>query len=421
MLDRTVSPEYIDTSKVTLEEPDCYMINEKIPLFVYRGTDQKVLKIDIIMKSGKYYEEQNGIAYFTAKMLKGGTKKIDSNKIAYQIDYFGSHLNFAVGRDFSHIQVVTESKHLSPLLDLIEEVINNSIFPNSYLKIIKNIEKNNISLEDKKNNILSHKILRELIYGENHPYGQQLKKLDIDKITSETLKKYFHNSFLSDCEVFVSGLVKDHQLDEIISTIKTISIHKSKYIKTNFFSKPSKKIIGVKNSVQSSISMGKTVPLKNNKDFKSIYIVNELLGGYFGSRLMMNIREEKGYTYGIYSQILPMTNSTLFYISTDVAKNYTKKTCEEIKNEIIKLQRVPIENEELENFKRHLKGTLLLSMDGPYSKMDKFIKVRNHRLNGSYYKELYEHINSIDQEMILNISKKYFDFDSLCQVIVGGE
>jgi len=421
MLDRTLSPKYIDIPTIKIPQPYLNMTRSgSIPIFSYTGDDQKVIKLDMIFKSGKWYEPENGLAYFTGNMLKGGTSKSDSNKIASDMDYYGAVFSINSHRDFSHLQLLTIKKHFYKTLSIMKEIIVDSIFPEDYLDILKNIEKNRISLDDKKNNIVSYKILREQIYGKNHPYGIRLEQSDIDKIKIKDLKSYYSESFFSDCEVYISGIDDESEIDKVLDYLDYLKPNNAKDISHPIPKARSSKInLEIKDSVQSSISIGKSFPTKNHEDFIPLYIVNELLGGFFGSRLMTNIREEKGYTYGIYSQIIPMFNSSMFCISTDVAKEYAKKTCDEVYKEIEKLQTNPVDDEELDGLKKHIKGKILLSIDGPYSMMDKFIKVRSHGLNIDYYKKLYDKVSNIDQEEIMNITKKYLDLKTLNKVIVG--
>ena len=148
-------------------------------------------------------------------------------------------------------------------------------------------------------------------------------------------------------------------------------------------------------------------------------MVNTILGGYFGSRLMANIREEKGYTYGIGSRMVSMNNAGYIYISTEVGTNVCDDAVNEIYKEIDKLRNELVSSEELNLVKNYMMGDFLRSADGPFALADKFKKIMFYDLSYSYYDEFVKTVKTITPEQIQSLADQYLNPDDLYELVVG--
>jgi predicted Zn-dependent peptidase len=172
-------------------------------------------------------------------------------------------------------------------------------------------------------------------------------------------------------------------------------------------------------SLQAAISMGRVLFAKDHPDYLPLLVVNELLGGYFGSRLMRNIREDKGYTYGIFSRVVPLKHTSYLLIATEVIQTFSQATCQEIAQEIKTLQTVPVPEEELKTLQNYMLGTFLSEINDPFSIMEKFKAVYLHGLDQAYYEQLHDTIRHISAPQIRTLANEYLSTDSFSQVIVG--
>ncbi len=172
-------------------------------------------------------------------------------------------------------------------------------------------------------------------------------------------------------------------------------------------------------SVQSAIRIGKLTIGKSHHDFVKLQVVSTILGGYFGSRLMSNIREDKGYTYGIGSFIAPMNQASYFGIATEVGVDITRQAIDEIYKEINRLSTDIMPNEELELVKSYLMGEILKSVDGPFALAERWKGMLLFGLDSEYFKKMIETISSITPEEVLDIAKKYLVADEMYEVVVG--
>jgi predicted Zn-dependent peptidase len=161
------------------------------------------------------------------------------------------------------------------------------------------------------------------------------------------------------------------------------------------------------------------MPTKTHKDFHSLTVLNTILGGYFGSRLMTNIREDKGYTYGIGSGMIPLKKAGYFFISTEVGVEVCNKAIDEIYIEINRLRNESISEKELILVKNYMIGSFLRSIDGPFALANRFKSIMEYDLDYSYYDDYISTIKNIKASDLLNLANKYLDPNSMTEVVAG--
>jgi predicted Zn-dependent peptidase len=175
----------------------------------------------------------------------------------------------------------------------------------------------------------------------------------------------------------------------------------------------------IKDSVQSSIMVGNASILRNDPDYDELTVLNTVFGGYFGSRLMSNIREDKGYTYGIYSSLTPYRNGTIFEIGAEVGKEHKDNTFREIKLEMQRLQNEPIDEEELQTVKNYMSGRILRSVDGALRYSDVLKSMILFDRNPEKINEYLTAIQNISAERVQQLAKRYLDFEKMYRIAVG--
>jgi predicted Zn-dependent peptidase len=172
-------------------------------------------------------------------------------------------------------------------------------------------------------------------------------------------------------------------------------------------------------SVQSSVRIGCISIAKNHADFPELNILNTVFGGYFGSRLMRNIREDKGYTYGIHSYITHFEHASYFVIDTEVGNEVCKAAMDEIYHELETMRTVQVTGEELLTVKNYMLGSLLRATDGPFNRIS---AIRNSVLSGldeMYFTRLVDAIKHITPERLKDLSNIYFANENMQEVICG--
>lgn len=420
MLDRTSAPPSKTIENLHFPWPQADLLKEGVPLFVLHAGSQPVIKIELVLDAGKRHEPLNGVAYFTAKMLKEGTQHRSAQDIAQYIDQYGASMGVRVQPDTCTITLVTLSKHLEPMLVLLAELLQAPTFDAKRLAHLQHLKTQGLKLEAEKNDYVARKKFQEVLFDSAHPYGRQLTEEAIAYITPAHLKQYYQDQLLSGGCLLVSGQVYDRDLQMIKQYLQPLPI-RTRRAAPSLQSTPSPTHMHLPKaeSLQAAINVGKVLFAKDHPDYLPLLVVNTLLGGYFGSRLMRNIREDKGYTYGIYSRIISLQHSSYLCIATEVMQDVTQATCQEIHKEIRRLQTVPVPEEELDTLRNYMLGTFTSEINDPFSIMDKFKAAYLYGLDQAYYAQLYDIICHISPAQIRSLARTHLATDSLSQVIVG--
>ncbi len=424
MLDRTIPPESHSLEQFPLRKVQRYNTSSGVPIFHLNAGKEPVVRIELIFKAGSWFEEKNSASFFTARMLNEGTKKHTSAQIAEIIAQYGAFTEVVPGNNRIIYTVMMLSKHVGKLLPLLEDIFTGATFPDKELEVLKSITAQNLQVKQNKTSHLAQVEFRKLIFGPEHPYGRSLTQQDIEAISREDLKNHF-DRYLSkeNCEVLVAGDVNEvllSELDLFIERLKTSGDIKAPEYKLQGKS-GSTSLIKKEDSLQSSIRMGRAMFDRTHPAYFDFLILNEIFGGYFGSRLMKNIREDKGYTYGIYSSIVPQQNGGHFIIATDVKKEVTQMAIDEIIKEMKQLKEERVGGEELETVKNYLKGSFLNSINTAFSLADKFKAIHFFGLGYDYFDRYFSAIDLATPDTVQQTALQYFDIDTMVEVVAGGK
>lgn len=419
MLERAIAPPAGEIEFGGLPKVNQQKFDSGVSLFWLNAGDQPVVKIELVFQSGIWFESKKATSWLTAKMLAEGTSKRTAQQITEGFESLGSFLEINPGFDDVSIAVYGLKKNFDQVIALLNEIINESIFPQQEFEILKSNRKDQITLNDNKSNLFASKKLREAIYGTDFCYGQGLSTEDIDKVELADLQLYYSDRLFYAPKIYLSGQVTDELIDLVKSNLLFPNTKGTQNRAMNFDS-PSRNIyVERAGSMQSSIRMAWLIPDKNHSDYFNYQITNSLLGGYFGSRLMKNIREEKGYTYGIHAYPIHLKHSSFGMIAGDVVAAHTKDTFDEINNEIDKLIHQPIPFEEIETLTNYLAGSFLASLGTPFQLMDKFKKLEEHGLDSSYYNRYFQSLREVSEVSIKKAVEKYFNPKDAFTAIVG--
>jgi zinc protease len=419
MLDRKSAPEFAEIKNFNLPTPDVITLTNGVPLVHFDNVSQEVIKVELVFKSGKWFEPKCGTSQFTAQMLEKGTVKRNSFQIAEEFDQLGASVETSPGFDFTSLSLYTLSKNIKKALPILCEIATSPSFPEAEFGLMKDIYKQNLKINNKKNSHVASKKIRQTIFGSQHPYGSSLEESDIDNLTREDLIHFFKERFFLH-EIYVTGKIdietKNMLLDNFSGFYIPI-VDEQKIILYNKLKKSSEHV-EMPDSVQSSLRLGKKIINRSDPDYASLVLVNHVLGGYFGSRLMKNIREEKGLTYGIHSSISTLKNDAFFVVGTDVNKENRELAIAEIKMEIKRLEQDLIYPDELKAAKNHLLGSLQLETANPFSVVEKIKVIRLNQLSSDFYSSLFTSIQSSTSESLKRVAE-YFNEEYLHEVSVG--
>jgi predicted Zn-dependent peptidase len=173
------------------------------------------------------------------------------------------------------------------------------------------------------------------------------------------------------------------------------------------------------NAIQSAIRVGRPMFNKTHADYAGMQVLNTILGGYFGSRLMKNIREEKGYTYGIGSAVVSMIHGGYFFIASEVGAEVCSSALEEVYKEMDILRMEPIPEEELQMVKNYMLGSFLKSIDGAFNLVDRWKGIMFYNLGYEYYDRFINTVSTISPPELMMLAQKYLTRESMNELVVG--
>lgn len=422
MLDRQISPKTNRINKIQIVEPDSMTLTNGIRVNIFRNDQQQAVKIDLVFNSGTACQPAPLVANTTIRILKEGSGSFPGTKLMSKIDFFGAYLSQNATKDESTITLLSLKKNIREVLPMLESLIKEPSFSVKEFKMVRDIEKEEFIIQNEKPKNIARRAFNELVFGKETPYGKMATAQDYDNLTIEQLKNFHINNYGSNnCTILLSGPIDENIIEGIenhLGNSWNAPGQKSEFSQPSDFENQTV-YIKKENALQSAIQIGMPIMARTDPDYIPFLVLNTIFGGYFGSRLMNNIREDKGYTYGIHSQVTPLKKGTIFIISTEVGTDVTQNTIEEIKNEMKLLQINLVNNEELNLVKSYLTGSYLRSLDGVYNQAEKFKSIMAWNLGMDYYEKSLLKIQEITAEELQLLAKKYLNFDAMTNVIVG--
>lgn len=393
-----------------------------IRLIIVSAGAQEVFKLETIFTAGRYFEKKKLVSGAVLRMLREGAEGYSSDDIAEAMDFYGATLSVPTNLDFSGITLYGLNKHFSKLLPLYKAVVTQPTFPESELKDYVKGRKQRLQMDLSKNDIVAYRNITEAIFGSDHPYGYNSNKALYDELTTADLQEHFDSHYVAgNCTVVISGKVDDEMI-RILEQDFFPFIPKGKTESRSYEIKPLEKqhqYFSKPSSVQTAIRVGLKLFTRQHPDYFGLYFLNVILGEYFSSRLMMNIREDKGYTYNIYSTLDIMSNDGIFLVSTETANEYAQDTLKEIYIEFEKLQNELIPDEELEMARNFTLGTMLTALDGPFNSSEVIKGLFLENMNADHFNDLIKTIKNITKEELMVLAKKYLNKENMFTVLAG--
>ncbi len=398
-------------------------LDNMVPVYLLNVGTEDIVRIEFIFNAGNSVENIPLLASATNAMLSEGSLNYTSTRINKMLDFYGAFYSLYTDKDMGGIVVFALNKHLKKILDLTREFLFYPAFPARELKAMLNKHLRLFLVNKEKVHNLAMDMFFETIFGLDHPYGRQIVADDYNNLEPKMLRN-FHKKHYSPISlaVIISGKIDDKIHDLINRTFGGISNSGSFHNAPAKIPDNQKNIhthVEKKGALQTAVRIGSATINKRHPDYTGLKITDMVLGGYFGSRLMKNIREEKGYTYGISSRVSSLNLSGYKVISTAVSKKNTQKTIDEILKEITSLQSVLVEKEELRIVRNYMLGEMVRMFDGPFAIAESFRSVWQYGLDNSYYYRLAEKIKSIEPDEITSIAKTYYNIGDLNIITAG--
>lgn len=423
-MDRTIQPEIQPLKNLRILTPGRTVLPNGIPLTVINAGGQEVIRMDILFAGGRWRQSQKLQALFANRMLREGTARYTAAAIAEKLDYYGSWLELSSSAEYAYITVYSLNKYVAETLEVVESMVKEPVFPEKELRTLLDANIQQYMVNASKVDFLAQRSLLSSLYGEQHPCGKIVVEEDYHAITPDVLRDFYERHYHSgNCSIFLSGKVTEEIIQRVTEAFGTpFGKHwlQSPDNTFPFAPIPEKRIFTEReDAMQSAVRMGCITIKRDHPDYPRLRVLMTLFGGYFGSRLMSNIREEKGYTYGISAGVVFYPDSGMLVISTETDNRYVEPLIREVYNEIDRLHREPVSAEELTMVRNYMLGEMCRSYESPFSLSDAWIFVATSGVGDDYFSRSLHAVNEVTPAEIQELAHRYLCKETLKEAVAG--
>ncbi len=424
-LDRTIAPNIKDAVDFDIQLKPCqkYTLDNGVEVYAFEGGAQEVMLMELVFFAGNSYETKNWVAPATNYLLKNGTHSKSAFEVNDAFEFYGAYLNRSCYNETATISLHTLTKHFQEVIPVVSELVSDAVFPENELDIYAKNQIQQLTLNLKKGDFIANRFIDEYLFGIDHPYGKYSSEAAYNELTREDLVT-FYNKFYKEgkCIVFMAGQFPANIESILNKYIGSLPLNK-KQIETPahpIIAATEKKysVVNDTSSVQGSIRIARHFPNRHHPDFAAAQVLNNIFGGFFGSRLMSNIREDKGYTYGIHSYLQNHIQQSAWLVSTDAGKDVCRATIDEVYKEMSILRNELVDMDELNLVKNYMLGSLLGDVDGPFQIIGRWKSYILNGLTEEYFYNTIKTVRAIQPEQIKDLANKYLNEADFYELVV---
>ncbi len=404
--------------------PKSYVLSNGLNVFTIEGGSQELIKLELIFLSGRPYERQPLVGRVTNSLLIEGSEQINGPELAEALDFFGTSLELPFNLDTGRLSLYVLSKYFEEVLSLIGRIFQKPAYPIKELNAYKSRNQEKLKEDLEKIDVVAYRKITELVFGQHHPYGYNSSEEKYLAINREVLVAHFDQWYRAEnASLIISGKVPLHAREILERTLgrsidngfreETPRIEKDQLLPYGVYP------IEVAHNQQTAIRVGVEMFNKSHPDYVGLFVLTTVLGGYFGSRLMGNLREEQGLTYNAYAHLETFRYGGYFGIGTEVSKGKEELAIQSINHEVKQLKEKLIPNEELKMVKNYLLGSYLNLIDGPFNLASAWRELLIERLPPDYFERENNAIKALTSKDLRELANKYLNLDKMYWAIVG--
>jgi zinc protease len=432
ILDRTKPPKAGPPKDIEFPEYYDTTLSNGINLLVIENHKIPAVSVRLVFKNAGSFQDGSkyGSASITAELLTKGTKTRSAIQIAEEIDFLGASLSSGSDWDGSYISLSVLKKFLNEAAEVLADVVLNPVFDEEEISRVREQRIASILQGKDDANILSDRMFNKVVF-ENTPYSNPHEGTEesIKSITKKDLNDFYTGHYKpSNLILAFVGAISPEEALQIVNdkfgAWKNNGLIKAKTDNQNntvnkSFSENFIYIVDKPGAVQSNLRIGHIGIERNNPDFTAVTVMNTILGGYFGSRINLNLREKHGFTYGARSgfnaRILPGD----FSVDTDVRNEVTDTSIKLIVDELKRIISEEVTDEEMQTVKNYLTGLFPLQLETANAVATRVINLNLYNLPKDYYSTYISALNKLTKKDILNAAKKYIHPENLYIVVSG--
>ncbi len=414
-----ITPSAGDTSL-----PGMVKLGNGVPVYLVGNGTVDLLRVEFNFRAGQIMEDVHLAASTANAMLTEGTLNHDAASINDLIDSTGAALNHLADKDTAGLITVTLARKLDEVMALAAEVLFSPSFPENEFRMLTDRRVQAFRTGRQRTSVIAREAFYEALCGSDNPYGRITTESDYRSLTTTDLRQ-FHERHYQPGNMYIT--VAGREPEQALPVLERYFGHagSNEWVQPEFpslffeSSQPGMIFREVASPVQSTVRMGWKGITRTHPDYQALQVATMILGGYFGSRLMRNIREDKGYTYGIHAVAGAFRDIGYITLMTDVANEYRDAALNEIRKEIESLMHHEAGEDEMTLVRNHMMGEIARMFDGPFSVAEAMKGVIDYEAGADYYTRLAETVRTITPSTIRKIFQSYFSPDETYIIIAG--
>lgn len=414
-------PPRITPSEVDVQLAEKHTLANGVSLYTLASEDFEVLRFSFVFRAGSAVQTVPFSASAAANLLAEGSTEHSAQQIAEQLDYYGSWYDVNIDRDYAYISFATLSKFFDHTLAVAEEILLRPAFPEEELRTYAAKRRQRLAIDRTKVDVEAREAFARALFGPRHPYGISSSEVLYDSLTRRDVVEFYRRFYTAErCFVVCSGRIGDHELQALGDLAGRLP--RGGVVEDPRFPAPEtvhEVFVDHPGAVQSSLRLGRLLFPRQHPDFVGMQVVATALGGYFGSRLMQNLRERNGYTYGVVAAMVNFERAGYFAVATQVGTDVTRQALGEIYREIELLRTELMPEEELALVKNMMTGEMMRILDGPFGIADVTIENILCGTDNTVIGENIRRIRSMTPDDVLQLSRKYLAREDLVTVVAG--
>ena len=413
-------PDIVMPRSIEMPHAECHTAPNGVKIYTLHTDDFEVVRFSLVFCAGTSMQTKPFVASTTLNMLGEGSASMTSQQIADELDFYGSYYDVNIDRDYTYVSFCSLSKFFNPTIRVAREIILNPIFPERELMTYCQKRKQGLKIERSKIDVQSRELFAQALFGKEHPYGISVSEECYDDVCREDVVAMYKRLYTAEnCFVVCSGRIDEHVMAAIEALVAGLGEGEIPSVKRAECNTSYLMHRDVEGALQSSVRIGRLLFPRTHPDFVGMQVVASLLGGYFGSRLMQNLREQHGYTYGVQAAMINFDNEGYLAIATQVAREHRDDALREIYAEIERLRCELVDEEELQMVKNVMIGEILRILDGPFGIADVTIENIMCGMDNCATEQSVAAIAAITPEEVRDLAHKYLERERLVEVVVG--
>lgn len=395
-----------------------------VPLFLINEGVRDVVRLDLLFAGGYAVQNQPLQALFTNRMLREGCSAMGATAFSRSIDSCGAWIETYSTQECNHVTLYSLKRHVGKLLKIISDAVKSPAFSERRLNVVRAANKSHFLVNSCKVDVVAQRHFEKSLWGAEHKFGRLVTVEDYDAITVESLREYYARVYGScNCSIFLSGNIDDAIVQTVTNYFGEEQWGTSTPVKIDD-APPLGYACGrvdvkVNDTMQSTVKIGSMTLDASHPDFHTLKYMTVLLGGFFGSRLMTNIRERNGYTYHIEADISAFGKRNALVVTSETSNEYVSPLIAEVYNEFTRLQNEPVSLKEMEKLRNCTLGELCREYEGVIAKADIFI---NTYLSGEPFESVNKYLNVVRMatpEDFMRMAQTHLSPEKMIEIVAG--